>query len=41
MAEKYYICDHEKSVDTDIPRHGHNRSGHDTYDAARGVAGLL
>ena len=41
MAEKYYICDHEKSVDTDIPRLGHNRSGHNTYDAASGVAGLL
>ena len=41
MAEKYYICTNEKSEDTDIPRHGHNRSDHDTYDAARGVAGLL
>ena len=41
MAEKYYIYEHEKSEDTNIPRHGHNRSGHDTYDAARGVAGLL
>ena len=41
MAEKYYICDHEKSEDTDIPRLGNNCSGDDTYNAARGVAGLL